>query len=112
MNIYEDIIQQIGNEDQDDYGGLRNDTNQVSWLSTPRINESIDHRVTIEPGSNGQVVITNTDRYWKIDLNSQSSGNSTVYTRPNPQSKRKTSVVIKNTETVKQGNNETIKTNI
>ena len=77
--------------------GLRNDTNQIPWLSTPRINESIDHRVTIEPGSNGQ------DRYWEVDLHSQSSGNSTVYTRPTPKSKRQSSVVYRdtNTETVK-----------
>ena len=54
MHIYEDIIQRIDNEDQDDYGGLRNDTNQIPWLSTPRINESIDHRVTLGTGSNGQ----------------------------------------------------------
>ena len=97
MNIYEDIIQRISNEDQDDYGGLRNDTNQVSWLSTPRINESINHIVTINPGSNGQ------DRYWEVDLHSQSSGNSTVYTRPTPRCKEQSSVVYRdtNTETVK-----------
>ena len=111
MHIYEDILNRIDNADQeeDDYVDLHNNTNHIPWLSTPRINDSIEHRVIIEPGSNGQVVITNTDRYSEIDLESHSSGASTVYTRPNPQSKRKTSIVIKDTKTVKQGNNKTIK---
>ena len=52
MHIYEDIIHRIDQE-EDDYGGLRNNTNYIPWLSTPRINDSIDHRVIIEPGSNG-----------------------------------------------------------
>ena len=88
MHIYEDIIHRIDNADQeeDDYMCLRNNTNNIPWLSTPRTNDSIEHRVIIE---SGQVVITNTDRYSEIDLDSQSSGASTVYTRPNPRPKRK-----------------------
>ena len=67
-NIYEDIIQQVGHEDQDNYEGLRNDTSQVSWLSK------------VNPGSDCQ------NRFYEIDLASQSSG-SNIYTRPTPRCK-------------------------
>ena len=94
FNIYEDIIQRVGHEDQDNYEGLRNDTSQVSWLSTPRVNESINHIITVNPGSDGQ------NRFYEVDLHSQSSG-STVYTRPTPRCKEQSSAVTVTAETVK-----------
>ena len=110
MNIYEDVLNriEIAHQEDDDYMGLNNNTNNIPWLTTPMINDCIQHRVVIE---SGQVVKTgNTDHYTEVDLNSQSSGASTVYTRPNPQSKKKVSVVIEDKEkTVNQGKNGIIK---
>ena len=94
FNIYEDIIQRVGHEDQDNYEGLRNDTSRVSWLTTPRVNESINHIITVNPGSEGQ------NRFYEVDLDSQSSG-STVYTRPTPRCKEQSSAVTVTAETVK-----------
>ena len=109
MHIYKDVLNRIesANQEDDDYMCLSNNTNNIPWLTTPMTNDFIEHRVVIE---SGQVVKTNTDRYSEVDLNSQSSGASTVYTRPNPQSKKKVSVVIKDKEkTVNQGNSGVIK---
>ena len=112
MNIYEDVLNriEIAHQEDDDYMGLNNNTNNIPWLTTPMINNFIEHRIVVE---SGQVEKTNiTDHYSEVDLNSQSSGASTVYTRPNPQSKKKVSVVIEDKEkTVNQGKKGIIKIN-
>ena len=105
MHIYEDVLNRIEsvNQEDDDYMCLSNNTNNIPWLTTPMINDFIEHRIVVE---SGQVEKTyNTDHYTEVDLNSQSSGASTVYTRPNPQSKKKVSVVIEE-KTVNQEKRE------
>ena len=80
-NIYEDVIEQVGHENQDNYETLRNDTSSLSWLNTtPRVNESINHIITVASGSNSQ------NRFYDIDLASHSSGDN-IYTRPTPRCK-------------------------
>ena len=114
MHIYEDVLNRIEsvNNENDEYMCLSNNTFNLPWLTTPMTNNCIQHRIVVDTSQeSGQVVKTgSTDHYSEVDLNSQSSGASTVYTRHNPQSTKKVSVVIEDKEkTVNQGNNGVIK---
>ena len=82
FNIYEDIIENVGHEDTDNYESLRNDTNRLSWLNiTPQVNESINHIIHVsESGSENP---GSQDKFSDVELESHSS-ESTVYTRPTP----------------------------
>ena len=63
-NIY-DLI-----EREDDPSLLRNDTNTVSWLTTPNVSQTPVHRVVVtDTGSEGE----NSDIYDDVDLNSHHS---------------------------------------
>ena len=91
-NIYEDVIEQVGHENQDNYETLRNDTSSLSWLNTtPRVNESINHIITVASGSNSQ------NRFYDIDLASHSSGDN-IYTRPTPRCKDSAVTVTKSVQ--------------
>ena len=83
-NIYEDVIEQVGQENQEQYETLNNDTNSLSWLNiTPQVNKSINHVIHVNPGSENP---GSQNRFYDVDLDSHSSG-STVYTRPTPRCK-------------------------
>ena len=68
-NIY-DLI-----EREDDPSLLRNDTNTVSWLTTPNVSQSTVHRVVVtDTGSDSDI-------YDDVDLNSHHSNQSNIYTK-------------------------------
>ena len=89
---------------------LSNNTFNIPWLTTPMTNNCIQHRIVVESQESGQVVKTgNTDHYSEVDLNSQSSGASTVYTPHNPRTKKVNVVIEDKEKTVNQGNSGVIK---
>ena len=94
FNIYEDIIENVGQEDTDNYESLRNDTNRLSWLNiTPQVNESINHIIHVsESGSENP---GSQDKFSDVDLESHSTV-STVYTRPTPRCRNTTVRVTAN----------------
>ena len=47
MHIYEDVLNRIesANQEDDDYMGLNNNTNNIPWLTTPKSNDFIENRI-------------------------------------------------------------------
>ena len=98
MHIYEDVLNRIDNvseTENQEYLCLSNNTFQLPWLTTPVPNNSIHHNIIVETShESGQVARTGRS-YSEVDLHSQSSGGSTVYT-PHIPVKQKINVVSEN----------------
>ena len=112
MHIYEDVLNRIEsvNPENDEYMCLSNNTFNIPWLTTPMTNNCIQHRIVVESQESGQVVKTgSTDHYSEVDLNSQSSGASTVYTPHNPRTKKVNVVIEDREKTVNQGKSGIVK---
>ena len=113
MHIYEDVLNRIDNVENEnqEYLCLSNNTFHLPWLTTPMPNNSIQHRIFVETShESGQVARTgSTDHYSEVDLNSQSSGASTVYTPHNPRTKKVNVVIEDREKTVNQGKSGIVK---
>ena len=113
MHIYEDVLNRIENVENEnqEYLCLSNNTFHLPWLTTPMPNNRIHHNIIVETShESGQVARTGSmDHYSEVDLNSQSSGASTVYTPHNPRAKKVNVVIEDKEKSVNQGKSIIVK---